>query len=64
MDNNISKLLAGINKKPRRMRTVSVRITQAEFMELESYAATRYQNYSDVCREAIAAFLRNTTNTQ
>jgi hypothetical protein len=59
MEDSISKLLAGLQKPSRRYRSLSVRITDAEFLELQSYAATRYLNYSDVCREAITAYLRN-----
>ena len=57
MEDTLTQLLAGLSKPSRRFRQMTVRISDREFMELESYAATRYLNYSDVVRAAIAAFL-------
>ncbi|MFD2720601.1 hypothetical protein ACFST9_17910 [Hymenobacter monticola] len=57
MEDSITKLLAGLQKPGRRFRQMTVRVSEREFMELQSYAATRYLNYSDVVRAAIAAFL-------
>lgn len=58
MEDSISKLLQGLKQPVRRFRSLTIRITEAEFMELQSHAQTRYLNYSDVMREALAAFLR------
>ncbi len=43
---------------------MNVRISDREFMAIQSYAATRYLNYSDVVRAAIAAFLTSADNTK
>jgi hypothetical protein len=62
MNDDISRLLEGLNKPSRRYKQMTVRVTDAEFMQLESHAHTRFTNVSDVVRLAITAYL-NPTNT-
>jgi predicted DNA binding CopG/RHH family protein len=58
MENDtLTQLLAGLSKPSPRFRKMTVRITDKEFLALQAHAATRYLNYSDVVRAAIAAFL-------
>lgn len=64
MEDTLQQLLAGLSKPSRRFRHMNVRISDREFMAIQSYAATRYLNYSDVVRAAIAAFLTSADNTK
>ena len=54
----INQLLAGLSKPVRRFRKMTARISEAEFVALQANAAARYENYSDVVRAALAAYLR------
>ena len=65
MDDSISKLLATMQKPARRWKQLTVKVTDREFMQLESFCAVRYLSYSDVLREALNQYLNTIpTDTQ
>ena len=57
MEDTITKLLAKMQKPPRHYRSVTFKLTDRQFMELESYCTVRYLNYTDVIRAAITEYL-------
>lgn len=57
MEDTITKLLAGMKKPARHYRQVTFKLTDKQFMELESYCAVRYLNYSEVFRDAINQYM-------
>ncbi len=62
MTDNISQLLATLQKPSRKFRSLTVRLTDTEYMQLESHSRSRFSNVSDVVRLAITAHL-NPTNS-
>jgi hypothetical protein len=57
MDEKITAMLASLNKS-RRAKQLTVKVSQAEFMDLQNFCAQYYTSYSEVVRLALNQYLK------
>lgn len=59
MDDNISEMLATLSRV-KKYRTIGVRMTEAEFFDLQAYCSQQYLSYSEVIRVALQFYFNST----